>query len=239
MNKVFWKTGMVCLLAGFGLTALSLGQSSTQSKKAVVEGIVTYTGSIPKPVLVEEAKSFRQLIEVHPKTKGLKDAVVWLEGVKGPLPKSKKKLVKVDQRDFFFLPHVLAIEDGQEVEFLNSDPPNHGVLATAFEEANSFNTVVPPGSSFKHRFVAAKRPIAITCSLHAGMGAWIFVFKHPYFAVTDKEGKFRIDHVPPGKVTLMVQHMDGGLKRKLELEVKSSASEPLRIEFISPEKKKP
>jgi plastocyanin len=232
------RNKVACFVAAVGAVALAMGQSSAQAKKAVVEGIVTFTGPIPKPVLVEEAKSFRPLMVVHPKTKGLKDAVVWLEGGKGPFPKTKNKAVKVDQRDFFFLPHVLAIEDGQEVEFLNSDPPNHGVLATAFEEANSFNTVVPPGGSFKHRFVSARRPIAITCSLHAGMGAWIFVFNHPYHAITDKEGKFRIENVLPGKYALLVQHMDGSLKRREELVVKGSASEPLRIDFVSPEKKK-
>src|SRR5262245_53858821 len=51
-------------------------------EKAVIEGVVTYTGPILKPVPVPDVNGERQLIEVQAKTNGLKDAVVWLEGVK-------------------------------------------------------------------------------------------------------------------------------------------------------------
>ena len=61
------------------------GADSTPSDETVrVEGVVTYDGRLPEPIPVAEAGTSRQLMEVDPKTKGLKDAVVWLEGVPEP-----------------------------------------------------------------------------------------------------------------------------------------------------------
>jgi len=79
----------------------------------------------------------------------------------------------MDRRDYSFVPHVLAVNAGQEVEFLNNDVANHGVSAASFEAENRFNITTPPGGSYKHRFAASKRPVAIGCPIHAAMSAWI------------------------------------------------------------------
>ena len=63
-------------------TAFEAGGASQDT--VPVEGVVIYDGRLPVPVPVSEAGTSRQRIEVDPKTKGLKDAVVWLEGVPAP-----------------------------------------------------------------------------------------------------------------------------------------------------------
>src|SRR5262245_10295091 len=123
-------------------------------KYVALEGVVTYTGPLPKPIDVIEAMARRQLVEVDTRTKGLKDAVVWLEGAKAPTEKEPRGKALMDQQNYFFLPHVLAIRAGDEVQFLNSDAANHGVTASAAEDANSFNVTTLPGGVHKHRFVA-------------------------------------------------------------------------------------
>ncbi len=185
-----------------------------------VEGIVTYTGPLPEPIPITEAGTVRQLIEIEPKTKGLKDAVVWLDAVPAagkPATLSRANPVQMDQRDYRFVPHVLAVDEGQEVEFLNNDVANHGVSAASFEAENRFNMTTPPGGSYKHRFAASKRPVAIGCPIHAAMSAWIYVFDHPYHTVTDETGSFRLPPVPPGRYTLRVCHPNGGMDRRQEL----------------------
>jgi plastocyanin len=210
-------TAMLVLLAA---CALVRGRTEPAAPVAV-EGVVTYDGPVPKPVEVVEANTVRQLVEVDGKTKGLKDAVVWLEGVPAPKGRKPPLAVTMDQVNFFFVPHVLAIEAGQEVEFSNSDGANHGVLALSREPKNCFNVVTPPGKSVRQTFVATDRPVLIGCPFHAGMGAWVFVFEHPYFAVTDARGRFRLPAVPPGKYTLVVRHVDGTLERKTPLIVEA------------------
>jgi plastocyanin len=196
----------------------------------MVEGTVTYTGPPLKPIPVPETGAARHLIEVHAKSNGLKDAVAWLEGVPArgrPANGGETRPVQMDQQNYFFLPHVLAIEAGQEVEFFNNDAANHGVTAASLEPKNSFNVTTPPGRSYKHRFVAAKRPVAIGCPIHGAMAAWVFVFEDPYHAVTDENGLFRLPPVPPGRYMLHVRHQDGGMSKQEEVLV--HPGEPLRI----------
>src|SRR5688500_18728435 len=75
----------------------------------VVEGTVTYTGPAPKGVFVPDANAERPPVEVHPRTRGLKDAAVWLEGVPAPKARAERKAAKMDQVNYFFTPHVLAV----------------------------------------------------------------------------------------------------------------------------------
>src|SRR5205814_6500635 len=44
------------------------------------------------------------------------------------------------------------------------------------------------------------------CDVHPWMFAWVTVVDHPYFAITDKEGKFTIKNVPAGKYTVTALH---------------------------------
>src|SRR5262245_5367218 len=196
-----------------------------------VEGVVSYTGPLPKPVPVAEAMSERQLVERDPKTNALKDVVVWVEGVKAQGKRPAKPAAFLDQRGYFFVPHVVAVEAGQEVEFFNSDGANHGVHADSKNPRNCFNIVTPPGMGHKCKFVASKEPVRIDCPLHAPMAAWVFVFDHPYFAVTDKHGSFKLPPLPPGSYTLHIHHASGGMRRKQPIEVMAGPPQRLAIEF--------
>ena len=243
MEQLLVKTLAKMLLASVpALACLSAEETLNRREKSVpsispsssVEGRVTYTGPIPDAIPIPEALTVRHLIERDAETKGLRDAVVWLDGPSvantqsRSIPKDPKP-VQMDQQNFFFVPHVLTIEAGQEVEFLNNDLANHGIMATSFDEKNSFNIITSPASSYRHRFVATKRPVKIACPLHSGMGAWILIFQHRFFAVTESQGAFYIPRVPPGHYTLVVQHLDGDLRKKQPIVVKSHSKLKLHI----------
>ena len=76
-----------------GAERIALGEPQAPVR---VEGIVTYTGLLPEPIPITEAGTVRQLIEIEPKTKGLKDAVVWLDGT--PAIEFGEKDLKADAR---------------------------------------------------------------------------------------------------------------------------------------------
>jgi plastocyanin len=198
-----------------------------------VEGIVTYDGPLPEALPVAEAATVRQLVEVDPRSKGLKDAAVWLEGVPAMTAASPRKPpVRVDQQNFFFVPHVLAVDTGQEVVFLNSDNANHGVIATSLEPANCFNVSIPLASqTYTHRFIASNHPVAIGCPVHVSMAAWIYVFEHPFHDVTDERGRFRLPPAPPGEYTLQIRHADGGMRRQQAIDLRSGRRMPVRVEL--------
>jgi len=209
-------------------------RSASPREPVRLEGIVTYDGRQSDPIPVSEAGTSRQLIEVDTETKGLKDAVVWLDGVREPAaahPEVADEPVVMDQQNFFFVPHVLAVKSGQAVEFRNSDVANHGVTASSLEPRNQFNLITPQGGHFTHRFVTSKHPVAIGCPIHTAMAGWIFVFDHRFHAVTDNMGRFTLPPVPAGRYKLRVHHADGGLRKTEQIVVEADRPVRLRIDF--------
>jgi plastocyanin len=109
---------------------------------------------------------------------------------------------RMDQRNETFFPHVLAIVAGTTVDFPNSDQTYHNVFSLSkTKEFNLGRYAV--GRSKSVRF---ERPgvVRVFCDIHSHMTAFILVFAHRYFAVTDDEGKYRLDGVPPGTYKLVV-----------------------------------
>jgi plastocyanin len=130
-------------------------------------------------------------------------AVVYLESAPRqafePLPPRR---VRMDQRGERFEPRVLAITAGTIVDFPNSDATYHNVFSLS--QARSFDLGrYAPGRSGAVRF---DQPgiVPIFCDIHTHMSAYVLVFSHPFFALTDDGGRYAIPDVPPGAYTLSV-----------------------------------
>jgi plastocyanin len=130
-------------------------------------------------------------------------SVVYLERApRGAFGEPDERRVRMDQRDERFVPHVLAITVGSIVDFPNNDRTYHNVFSLS--EARSFDLGrYAAGNSKPVRF---DRPgiVRVFCDIHSHMNAFILVFAHRYFAVTDAEGRYRIDNVPPGAYTVSI-----------------------------------
>lgn len=131
--------------------------------------------------------------------------VVWLEPVRVPSPAANAVLkARMVQRDKTFSPHVLAVQTGTQVDFPNFDPIFHN----AFSNYNGqlFDVgLYPPGTSRTVRFRRAG-VVRVFCNIHPNMSAVIVSLDTPYFAVTQKDGTYRMDNVPPGEYRLRVFH---------------------------------
>jgi plastocyanin len=132
------------------------------------------------------------------------DVVVYLEGAKkaAPLPKAV-----VDQRNQTFMPHVSVVTVGTTVEFPNNDTIFHNVFA--YFHAKKFDLGMYPRGSTKRQTFDKKGVVALLCNVHSEMSAYIMVVDTPYYAVTDKSGKFQIKDVEPGSYTLHAWHESG------------------------------
>jgi plastocyanin len=151
---------------------------------------------------------------VDAKTRGVKDAVVWIEVVKGGKEWSKAlDEVQMDQEGCTFRPHVAVMKAGGKIKFLNSDPVLHNV--NSFPENNPPITasILAKGQG-RPAIRTVKNPdtIKITCDAHKWMSAWVIVRDNPYFALTDAEGRFEIDGIPPGNYELRYWHETLGTK---------------------------
>ncbi len=127
------------------------------------------------------------------KVKGLRspeNVLVYLS--KAPAASGELSTIKIvmDQRDLEFRPHVLPILVGSKVEFPNNDKVDHNVFSMSRTKKFNFGSY-KPGES--HSVVFDKPGIVeLRCDVHAEMAAYILVMKNPYFAVTDKQGRFEI-----------------------------------------------
>src|SRR3954469_14788115 len=106
---------------------------------------------------------------------------------------------RMDQRNETFVPHLLAIVAGTTVDFPNNDQTYHNVFSLS--RAKSFD--LGRYAAGKSRPVRFDQPgiVRVFCDIHSHMSAFILVFAHRYFAVTDDDGRYRMENVPPGTYT--------------------------------------
>ncbi len=140
--------------------------------------------------------------------KGYKDAanvVIYIDAPDDKVQLVQKDTAVVDQKNFTFLPHVLAVQSGTTVEFLNSDAELHNVF-TPDAIADKFNLGSWPQGQKRSYTFEKPGSVVLLCNVHPEMEGWIFVAPTPYFAKTGPDGKFSIEDVPPGDYTLKTWH---------------------------------
>jgi plastocyanin len=116
----------------------------------------------------------------------------------GELPPGKARM---DQRAEQFSPRVLAVTAGTTVDFPNNDRTFHNVFSLSRVRTFDLGRFAP-GRTGHVRF---DRPgiVPVSCDIHSHMRAYILVFSHPFFAVSDDEGQYTIEGVPAGTYSLV------------------------------------
>ncbi|HWY85820.1 MAG TPA: hypothetical protein VNX28_03795 [Gemmataceae bacterium] len=152
---------------------------------------------------------------VNPKNKGLRWTFVWLANNdvanKEPLPihpdlkALKVKKVVLDQPLCAFIPHALAMREGQDLVAKNSANIAHNLKWTGVANPGG-NVLIPAGGSLDVKGLVAdlRFPVKLECNIHPWMNGWLRIFPHPYYAVTDADGAFEIKDAPAGPHRLMV-----------------------------------
>jgi plastocyanin len=129
-------------------------------------------------------------------------SVVYLESApRGAFEQSEPGRAVMDQRNETFVPHVLAITTGTVVDFPNSDRIYHNVFSLSKTKRFDLGRY-PVGHSKQVRFDQAGI-VRVFCDIHSHMNAFILVFSHPFFAVTDADGRYHIDNVPAGNYSVI------------------------------------
>ena len=139
---------------------------------------------------------------------GLRDAgeyrrgVVYLETApRAAFDEREPGRAVMDQRDERFVPHLLAVMVGTYVEFPNSDLTYHNVFSLS--RAKRFD--LGRYAAGKSKGVRMDRPgvVRVFCDIHSHMNAFVLVFNHPFFDVTDDDGRFDLPALPAGTYTLV------------------------------------
>jgi plastocyanin len=140
------------------------------------------------------------------------DVVVSLKGVTGKSTGASAPPAVMDQKGCLYTPQILAIQTGQKITVKNSDMCVHNVHCTPTVPGNTEHNDVQMsgGADLTYTFPQAEMFLRFKCDVHPWMFAWVSVFDSPYFAVSDKDGKFVIKNVPPGKYTVEANHRKSG-----------------------------
>jgi plastocyanin len=125
---------------------------------------------------------------------------------KAAIPAAPSTPAHLDQRGCMYVPRVLALQLGQKLEVANSDPTNHNVHIRAQRNPASNQNVGAGQAALEFLFERAEKPVPFSCDIHPWMGATVYVEEHPWFAVSDEHGAFRIRAVPPGEYVVEAEH---------------------------------
>jgi plastocyanin len=206
-----------------------------------ITGTVTLKGTPPKEKDITPLKDDPNCGKFHssmPTThfymvgpKGeLADVIISVEGAKGPSTGASASTVVLDQKGCEYVPQILAVQTDQKIQVKNSDPVLHNVHNTPAVAGNKEQNMaqMPGGQDLVFSFSKPEEFVRFKCDVHPWMFAWVSVFDHPYFAVSGKDGTFKIANVPAGKYTLKATHRKAGTTKQ-EIEVKDG--EPAKVEF--------
>ncbi len=131
------------------------------------------------------------------------------------LKEIKDKEVMIDVPCCRFEPHMVGVRKGQVLVAQNSAPIAHNFKLDGGPDNPGDNVVLLPGKTHKcEGLQPSLRVIVVQCNIHPWMRAWVRVFDHPYFAVTDASGKFEIKNAAAGQFRLYVWHEETGWLNK-------------------------
>ena len=135
----------------------------------------------------------------------IKDVVIYIKEIPDRHFPPPQEPSVVDQKNLTFIPHILPVLKGTTVDFLNSDSVAHNVFSPD-EIAEKMDLGSWQRGQVRSWTFRRLGSIALLCSLHPEMSAYVIVLQNPYFAKAEKDGKFVIDNVPAGDYMLVAWH---------------------------------
>ncbi len=225
-----WRfSGSTLTFAGLvvlGLALLSSGQDVSSSPRkpyvstgyeAVLSGSISFAGKRPKSLSIDmSADSMCYQVNPKPRTENIvvkngklanvfvyvKNSTV-LDSYTFELPNASGA---IEYKGCRYVPHVLGMRVGQPLMILNSDPTHHNTHPNPKNNVEWNQTQSPGAAAIIKTFDRPETFIPLKDNQHPWEKAYVGVFSHPFFAVSDENGNYRIEGLPTGQYTVVAWH---------------------------------
>jgi hypothetical protein len=220
--------------------ATSPSASADTSAPAAVSGVVRLDGPAPAAKPISMAKD-PECMKMHPSGVNTEEAITGSDGTLGNVivyvseglgdrtfdPPANP--VVIEQKGCSYRPHVLTMQANQKIQIVNSDPTSHNIHPIPINN-REWNKSQPPGQPpLEATFAREEIAIPVKCNEHPWMRAYIAVFKHPFFNVTGKDGRFELKNLPPGEYTISAWHEKfGTVEQRITVGVKETKT----VDFV-------
>lgn len=233
MNKLA-SWALAAALIGLPVQGMAAYQGGDVKDGGSISGTVKFKGTAPAPKKIDVSKD-KEVCGKTAKTDeslivsngNLENAIVVITDIKTGKKMDVKK-VTLDQKGCDYIPHVLAFTVGSTVDINNDDGILHNIHAYDSKKASLFNEAQPKFKKTITKKIDTAGPINIKCDVHGWMDGWFYGADNPYYAVTEKDGSFKLTDVPPGSYTVEVWHEKLG---KSTQKVTVKAKEDAKVNF--------
>jgi hypothetical protein len=200
--------GMILIVALLVPARAALAQAS-------IEGIIRFDGPPPAAPAHPVTRDHDVCGQHKPNETilvsngGLANVVISIEGA--PKGAFQPREVVVANENCRFAPHVSAATVGSTLIVQNRDKLLHNTHVYLSDQSTFFNVAFAVQNTQIKRPLPKPDVMTFKCDVgHVWMSAYVHVFAHPYFAVSDASGRFRIDGLPPGTYTITAWHEELG-----------------------------
>ncbi|MFQ5957534.1 MAG: carboxypeptidase regulatory-like domain-containing protein [Candidatus Brocadiales bacterium] len=231
----------VIWLLGFAPPAWCKYEVIEVKNGCTISGSVRFVGDIPELEMLVVDKDLHvcgmttrptQKLIVDKETRGIKNAVVYIENIIKGKEFGEKWHYVVDQVACEFTPHVLVVPTNSTLEVRNSDPMAHNVHAYSLKNA-TFNESIPSRGTPITKSFPLEEMIKIGCDRHRWMRAWVVVREDPYYDLTWFDGTFKITNIPAGSYRVGVWHeaFEEYILSRQTQHVKTMPNQEIRLDF--------
>lgn len=238
LGLVTFVASLELSFAGSGPASNSASSRGTSSGASIL-GHVKFEGAPPAPTRVNMAAD-PSCAKLHPGSALSEDYVIGNDHTLGNVvvfisdglgdrkfdPPSQPAVI--EQKGCMYEPHVVAVRANQTVRVVNEDSVSHNIHPIPVNN-REWNKAEPGGTTLEETFAREEIAIPIKCNVHPWMRSYVAVFKHPFFAVTGKDGNFDLRDLPPGDYTVEAWHEKlGTMTQKITV----AAGEAKTLDFV-------